>query len=171
MAASLAATSLALFAETTLKEGDVAPRISGHDQDGNRWSSTSRLGKRMVLVYFYPDASTAGSTTEACMLCDNMVAFRQAGVDVVGVSFNKRKTQKEFAFKYNLNFPLLADTHGSIAEEFGVRLDEQKKLDRRVSFLIGVDGKILHISDAPDPNVQLKEIAAALSQVPGPLPN
>jgi len=120
-----------------------------------------------VLLYFYPKDDTRGCTAEACSLRDNMVDFKEAGVEVVGVSFDPKDSHKKFIFKYNLNFPLLADTSGSIADAYGARMGKDKEMDRRISFLIGLDGKILHVTDSPDPAVHLKEIKAEIAKLKG----
>src|SRR5580704_15092550 len=108
-AAALASAALPLYADASLQVGQVAPRFSGHDQDGHTWKLSHYLGKKYVLLYFYPKDDTAGGTAEACGLRDNLVEFKQAGVEVVGISSDGKKSHKEFAFKNNLPFPLLAD--------------------------------------------------------------
>ena len=120
-----------------------------------------------MLLYFYPKDNTAGCTDEACKLRDNLVELKQVGVDVVGVSFDGRDSHKEFAFRNNLSFPLLADTSGEIADAYGARMGEDKKMDRRVSFLIGLDGRIIHVTDSPNPAVHLKEMMAAIAKLTG----
>ncbi len=164
-AAAMAVSALPLLAEAPLKPlktGDNAPLFLGHDQDGNKWKLSDHIGKRVVLLYFYPKDDTAGCTAEACGLRDNMAAFKQEGVEVVGVSFDDKKSHQNFAFKYNLDFTLLADTSGQIADAYGARMVNNKKMDRRVSFLIGLDGKIIHLTDSPDPAVHLREMAEAI---------
>jgi peroxiredoxin Q/BCP len=146
-------------------EGQIAPLFCGDDQDGRQWRLSEHIGKKMVFLYFYPMDDATGSTAEACNLRDNMIELRQDGVEVVGVSFNDKKTHRNFMFKYNLNFPLLADTCGSIADAYGVRMDAHQKLDRRVSFLIGLDGKIIQVTESPNPTVHIKELATALAKV------
>jgi peroxiredoxin Q/BCP len=145
--------------------GQTVPSFTGRDQDGSYWKLSDHIGKKVLFLYFFPKDDTAGCTTEACSLRDNMPELKQAGVDVVGVSFDDQDTHKNFAFKYNLNFPLLADTRGAIADAYGVRAGEHKKMDRRVSFLIGLDGKILHVTDSPDPALHVKELANALARL------
>ena len=162
----LSASALPLQAEPFLKVGQLAPLFSGHDQDGRRWSLSHYLGKKYVLVYFYPDDDTAGGVAEAVGLRDNLVQFKQAGVEVVGISTDGRRSHKEFSFKYGLPFPLLADRSGGLSQTYGALMDENKKMDRRISFLIGLDGRILHITDSPDPSVHLRamgQIAVDLS--------
>jgi peroxiredoxin Q/BCP len=146
-------------------EGQIAPRFTGEDQDGHSWKLSQHLAKKMVFLYFYPADDTAGGATEACNLRDNMLELRQEGVDVVGVSFDNKQTHRNFVFKYNVNFPLLADTGGHIADAYGVRTAPDKKLDRRVSFLIGLDGKIMHVTDSPDAALHMKELATALAKL------
>ena len=104
--------------------GRDAPLFSGRDQDGSLWRLADYLGKQLIFLYFYPRDDSADCTSEACGLRDNMAAFRQAGVEVAGVSFDTQESHKNFIFKYNLDFPLLADTDGAIADAYGARVDE-----------------------------------------------
>jgi peroxiredoxin Q/BCP len=164
-ALALAATAPALSAEPSMEVGQVAPLFSGHDQDGRKWELSHYLGKKYVLLYFYPADDTAGGTTEACGVRDNLPEFKQAGVEVVGVSADGKRSHKEFSFKNNLPFPLLADTRRQIADSYGARMDGENKMDRRISFLIGLDGRILRINKSPDPSVQLKEMAMEIVQL------
>jgi peroxiredoxin Q/BCP len=166
-AAALATAALPLSAEPSIRVGQIAPRFSGHDQDGHKWELSHYLGKKFVFLYFYPNDDTAGGTAEACGVRDNLVECKQAGVEVVGVSSDGEESHKNFAFKYNLAFPLLADTSGQIAEAYGARMRTDKKMDRRISFLIGLDGRILRITNSPDPAVHLKAMAEAIVQLRG----
>jgi peroxiredoxin Q/BCP len=166
-AALFATAALPLPAETTVSVGQLAPRFCGHDQDGHKWKLNHYVGRKFVLLYFYPEDGTAGSTMEACGLRDNLVEFKQAGVEVVGVSANGKRSHKEFAFKNNLAFPLLADKGRHIADLYGARRREDGRIDRRVSFLIGLDGRVLRITDSPDPAVHLKVMAAEIVQLSG----
>jgi thioredoxin-dependent peroxiredoxin len=164
-AAALAITATPLLANVVLREGDEAPRVSGRDQDGNKWNLKSKIGKEVVLLYFYPKDDTMGCTAEACGLRDKMVDFKRRDIDVVGVSFDNAESHQKFVFKYNLNFPLLTDTSGDIADAYGVRMGSDKHMARRVSFLIGLNGRIVHITDSPDPAVHLREMEEAITQM------
>lgn len=73
-----------------LKAGDIAPKFSLPDQDGEQVNLTDFQGQR-VLVYFYPKAMTPGCTVQACGLRDNMDELKKAGVDVLGISTDKPK--------------------------------------------------------------------------------
>src|ERR1700743_3703764 len=130
------------------KAGDKAPLIEGTDQDGKVWKLSDDVGKKVVLLYFYPKDDTPGCTKEACGFRDSIDALKAEGVEVVGVSFDSGESHLKFISKYKLNFPLLADTDGKIADAYGVRM-AGKSMANRVSFLIGLDGKIVHVTNSP----------------------
>src|SRR4051794_38495784 len=146
------------------KAGDKAPLISGKDQDGKTWNLEDVIGKKVLLLYFYPKDDTPGCTKEACGLRDKMSDLKKQDVQVIGVSFDSGESHKAFIAKYQLNFPLLADTDGKIAETYGVRMPD-KQMARRVSFLIGLDGKIVHVTDNRDAAVHLSEMSAAIQKL------
>jgi peroxiredoxin Q/BCP len=147
----------------TLKVGDKAPKVEGKDQDGKTWRLADSLGKKTVLVYFYPKDNTPGCTAQACGLRDNMEDFASKNVEVVGVSFDSSESHQKFIKSQNLNFRLIADEDGNIADAFGARIPE-KKMARRVSFLIGADGKIKHITDNPKADVHITEMKEAIGK-------
>jgi peroxiredoxin Q/BCP len=167
IAAAFAITTTPLLAKLPLTEGDKAPLFSSHDQDGNKFNLKSQIGKGIVLLYFYPKDDTRGCTAEACSLRDKMTDFKQRDVTVVGVSFDNAASHQQFSFKYNLNFPLLPDTKGEIADAYGVRVQPDKNMARRVSFLIGLNGRIVHITDSPDPAVHVREMQEAIGHMEG----
>jgi peroxiredoxin Q/BCP len=161
----LIATILAFGAEPAgPKVGDAAPAIVGKDQDGKEWKLADRAGKKVVLLYFYPKDNTPGCTKEACGLRDRMGELNQDDVEVVGVSFDTSESHRDFIAQYKLNFTLLADTDGHIADAFGARIDG-KNFARRVSFLIGKDGRIAHITDSPNPDTHLSEMKKAVAEL------
>ena len=81
---------------------------------------------------------------------------------VLGVSFDTADSHKKFIAAHQLNFPLLADTDGKITDAYGVRI-AGKNLSKRVSFLIGLDGKIVHVTDAGNPETHFTEMKAAIA--------
>jgi len=160
---------LVLFAAFTLsafgdmpKAGDTAPAFQGQDQDGKTISLSDYAGKTNVLLYFYPKDFTGGCTKEACGFRDRMGDLQTNNVAVIGVSFDSADSHKQFIAKYHLNFTLLADTDGKIADIYGVKMDG-KSMDRRVSFLIGLDGKIVHVTDAGNPDIHFNEMKDAIA--------
>ena len=155
---------LSATAAESPKVGVKAPLIEGKDQDGKAWKLADEVGKKVVLLYFYPKDDTPGCTKEACGLRDRMTDLKKDDVEVVGVSFDSAESHKAFIAKHNLNFTLLVDTDGKIAETYGAKMAD-RNMARRVSFLIGKDGKIAHITDNKDANVHLTEMKDAVEKI------
>lgn len=149
-----------------LKAGDAAPRVEGRDQDGKEWKLTDAVDRSVVLIYFYPKDDTPGCTKEACGFRDRIGDLKKDHVTVIGVSFDTAESHQKFIAKHTLNFPLLADTDGKIADAFGVRVPG-KEMARRVSFLIGRDGKIIHVTDSASADTHLKEMKEAVEKLGG----
>ena len=149
------------------KVGDAAPPVTGKNEKGKTWKLADAAGKKIVLLYFYPKDDTPGCTKEACGFRDSIGDLKKSGVEVLGVSFDGEESHQKFIEKHNLNFPLLADTDGKIADAYGVRVPG-KNVARRVSFLIGKDGKIVHVTDSPQADVHLNEMKAAVEKLRKP---
>ena len=160
----VAGLSLCVHAAQTPKAGDKAPLIEGKDQDGKTWKLADQVGKKNVLLYFYPKDDTPGCTKEACGFRDQLSELKKENVEIVGVSFDSADSHQKFIAKHNLNFPLLADTDGKIAEAYGVKM-EGKNMARRASFLIGTDGKIVHVTDTPAADKHLAEMKEAVEKL------
>ena len=132
-----------------LKEGQKAPEFTAADQDGNTVTLSQFSGKKVVL-YFYPKDDTPGCTTQACNLRDNYEALQSKGYQVLGVSVDNEKSHVKFIKKFNLPFPLLADTEHEIVEAYGVWV-EKSMYGRtymgtaRTTFVINADGVIQEI--------------------------
>lgn len=127
-----------------LAAGSPAPAVSLLDQHGNTTSLTDYKGRR-VMVFFYPKASTPGCTQQACALRD--IAGQVGDTAIIGISPDKPAAQKKFDDKYELGYPLLADTDHAVAEAFGVwRLKKNYGKEymgiERSAFLIGANGTI-----------------------------
>ena len=165
MAAVLLAALVPLVSTAQAKSpsaGDTAPLVQGTDQDGNSWKLSDFVGKKVVLLYFYPKDDTPGCTKEACGFRDRIGELKKQNVEVVGVSFDSAQSHQRFISKFKLNFPLLADTDGKIADAYGVRMPG-KNMDRRTSFLIGLDGKIVHVTDTMNAATHLSEMQGAVA--------
>jgi thioredoxin-dependent peroxiredoxin len=150
------------------KVGDMAPAFQGVDQNGNMVKSSDVIGKKIVLLYFYPKDFTGGCTKEACGFRDRMGDLQKDNVQVIGVSFDTLASHQAFISKYNLNFTLLADPDGKIADIYGTRITG-KNLAHRISFLIGLDGKIVHITNAGDPQKHFDEMKEAIASLQKPM--
>lgn len=133
----------------SLKVGDSAPDFSVNDQSGNPVKLSEFKGKKVVL-YFYPKDNTPGCTAEACNLRDNYEALQKAGYVVLGVSTDSEKSHQKFIDKFELPFPLLADTEKEIHEKYGTWVEKsmygRKYMGTaRTTFLIDENGKIEEI--------------------------
>src|SRR6185503_2114177 len=83
-------------AATVPKVGDMAPKFEGKDQNGKTWKLDDALGKKAVLLYFYPKDNTPGCTTQACGLRDRMGDLKKDNVEVIGVSFDSEESHRKF---------------------------------------------------------------------------
>ncbi|TDE16722.1 thioredoxin-dependent thiol peroxidase [Dyadobacter psychrotolerans] len=106
-----------------LQKGDAAPGFSAKDQNGNEVKLSDFEGKKVIL-YFYPKDDTPGCTAQACNLRDNYEAILNKGYVVLGVSVDTEKSHVKFIKKFDLPFPLLADTDHAIVEAYGVWVEK-----------------------------------------------
>lgn len=102
-----------------LKEGDQLPEFELKNQDGNIIKSTEFLGKKLV-IFFYPKANTPTCTVEACNLNDHISTLKKAGYQLIGISADSIKRQKNFHEKYGFRYDLLADEDQKVVNQFGV---------------------------------------------------
>jgi peroxiredoxin Q/BCP len=145
-----------------LKVGDKAPAINAKDQNGNEISLAQFKGKKVVL-YFYPKDSTPGCTKEACNFRDNYKALQKKGYEVIGVSADSEKSHLKFIEKYELPFPLIADTDQKVVNDYGV-WGLKKFMGReymginRTTFLIDEKGKIEKLIEKVDTENSTEQI-------------
>jgi peroxiredoxin Q/BCP len=147
---------------TTLKAGDKAPDFTAKDQNGKTVSLSDFQGKTVIL-YFYPKDDTPGCTAEACDFRDNYQSLIGKGFEVIGVSTDDEKSHKKFESKYNLPFPLIADTDHSIVEAYGVWGEKNmygKKYmgTMRTTFIINADGTINKVIDKVDTKASSQQV-------------
>jgi peroxiredoxin Q/BCP len=119
-----------------------------------------KLKGKYVVLYFYPKDDTPGCTKEACDIRDNWAKMQKAGVAVFGVSTQDNTSHKAFAEKYKLPFPLLPDDKGEIAAKYKVPVVNGNA--RRITYLIGKDGKIKHVWPKVTPVGHSAEILAQI---------
>jgi thioredoxin-dependent peroxiredoxin len=103
----------------TLKVGDKAPSFEAVDDQGKTWNSSEHIGKKIIVLYFFPAALTGGWTLQACGFRDETENLGK-GVEVVGVSGDAVENQKLFKSDKSLNFTLLSDEKGQLAQKFGI---------------------------------------------------
>ncbi|MEK7649387.1 MAG: thioredoxin-dependent thiol peroxidase [Patescibacteria group bacterium] len=147
-----------------LKEGSKAPAFNLPDQSGTNHSLKDYVGK-WLLIYFYPKDDTPGCTTEACTIRDSFTDFKKSKIAILGVSTDSITSHEKFARKYQLPFPLLADTDKKMVEAYGV-WGEKKFMGRtymgtrRMSFLINPEGKIAKMYSEVKPKEHADQVLA-----------
>ncbi|MEA1850031.1 MULTISPECIES: thioredoxin-dependent thiol peroxidase [Chryseobacterium] len=102
-----------------LKVGEKLPQFEGINQDGETVRSEQLIGKKLV-IFFYPQANTPTCTVEACNLSDNYSKLEKAGFQLLGISGDSVKKQKNFHSKFAFPYDLIADESHEILEKFGV---------------------------------------------------
>ncbi len=132
-----------------LDEGDEAPDFE-LESDGGEIIRLSALKGKPVIVYFYPKDDTSGCTKQAVAFTEKFEDFARLGVHIIGVSPDSAACRDKFKAKHKLTIQLAADTQKTACEAYGV-WKEKSMYGRkymgveRSTFLIGADGKILHI--------------------------
>ena len=138
----------------TLKPGDKAPSFSSKDQNGNTINLDDFKGSKLV-IYFYPKDNTPGCTAQACDLRDNYEHLLKNGYKVLGVSADSEKSHQKFISKYDLPFPLIADTDKEVLKAYGV-WGPKKFMGRtydgihRTTFVIDENGLISEVIEKVD---------------------
>jgi peroxiredoxin Q/BCP len=130
----------------SIKVGDRAPDFELESLSGEKVRLSDFLGKKNVVLFFYPKDETAGCTLEACTFRDAYEDFVDVGAEVIGVSADSLESHKRFAYRHHLPFVLLSDPKGQV----GARFDVRKALGifpGRVTFLIDKEGIVRHVTD------------------------
>ena len=147
-----------------LKVGDTAPDFSLLNEHGLPVSLKDFLGKRNVVLYFYPKDFTSGCTAEACNFRDSYEIYQDKGAVVIGVSLDNVESHLKFSEKYDLPFAILSDRNKEVAKAYGV-LGVGGFLTKRVTFIINKSGKITHIFPKVDVRRHSEEVLKALEEL------
>lgn len=161
---SLTITSIGIAGEQPVV-GTPAPEFELPDQDG-QLHSLEDYRDQWVVLYFYPKDETPGCTTEACEFRDNIFAFRELGVQILGVSLDDVESHKAFAENHGLPFPLLADSDGETSTAYGVKTRMfGMTVAKRQTFIIGPDGDIAKHYEKVKPDEHSAELLADLKEL------
>lgn len=145
--------------------GNPAPDFRLQDQNG-AWHTLEQYRGQWVALYFYPKDDTPGCTKEACAFRDNIFAFDKLNAVVLGVSLDDVNSHAEFAEKYSLPFPILADSDKQAASAYGVIMKiGSMQLASRQSFLIGPDGKVVKHYPKVNPETHSEDVLADLREL------
>lgn len=141
-----------------LAVGTDAPAFTVKDTNGNTVSLSDFKGKTVVL-YFYPKDDTPGCTKQACSFRDAKEQYTSKDIVVLGVSADDEASHQAFTQKYNLNFPLLADTNGELIKAYDV---DGGGYAKRVTYVIDGNGKIIHVDSSVNTSTHASDILATL---------
>lgn len=166
------------LSDVVLNVGDTVAEFQARDEKGDIWRSSDHVGKKMLVVYFYPADLTGGCTKQACGFRDDSAALEKAGIAVVGVSGDSPENHQLFRRVHGLNFTLLADEDGKVARTFGVPVREgatimktidgvEKTLIRGVTasrwtYVIGLDGRIVYKNTTVDAAADSQNVLKAV---------
>ncbi|MGI9292229.1 MAG: peroxiredoxin [Gammaproteobacteria bacterium] len=138
--------------------GDPAPAFRLQDQNGD-WQALEDYRGQWVTVYFYPKDDTPGCTVEAQAFRDNIDAYNELGIVVMGISLDDVISHEAFAQKYNLPFSILADADKTTAKDYGVYTKVATfEMAKRETFIIGPDGKVAKHYPLVNPSTHSKEV-------------
>ena len=134
-----------------LAAGTKAPLITSKDQDGNVFKLDDYKGNKVVL-FFYPKDDTSGCTKEACNLRDNYELLLKKGLKIVGISADDEKSHQKFIKKFDLPFPLIADTDKKVVNDYKVWAEKSLYGRKymgilRVTYVLDEAGKIILVID------------------------
>ena len=147
--------------ETRVKVGDLAPDFEGTASDGTKLRLNDFLGKKNVVLYFYPKDETEDCTIEACSFRDNLQSIRATWTEVIGVSLDSIESHREFSQKHQITFPLISDEEKKLARAYGV-LSEDGERAERVTFIIDRTGRVVKIFPKVDVTKHTHQVVGAL---------
>ncbi|NWJ51275.1 MAG: peroxiredoxin [Bacteroidetes bacterium] len=128
-----------------IKIGSTIPQFVLTDQNGTLFNINSVLGKKNLVIYFYPKDDSPGCTAQACSFQDQFEVFKEADAVIIGISGQSVESHKEFALKHRLTFTLLSDKGNKIRKIFGVPTNLFGLLPGRVTYIADKTGKVIYI--------------------------
>lgn len=128
--------------------GDSCPHFVLPDQNGEQFDIASVLGKKNLVIYFYPKDETGGCTAEACAFRDNYSSFEELDCEVIGISSDSIQSHERFATRLQLNFRLLADEKKTVRNLFGVPRNLFGLISGRVTYIVDKSGIVRHVHNS-----------------------
>ncbi len=147
-----------------LRIGDALPEFTLNDQLGNPFNSKQYLGKKPLVIFFYPKDYTPGCTKEVCSFRDSYEEFTELGAEVIGISADSETTHRKFAASYKLPFLLLADTDKKVRKLFKVENALFNLLPGRETYVVGKDGNIIMVFNSMSASDHMAKALKALKR-------
>ena len=132
--------------DTQLQVGEYVPSFTLHDQDSKLFNIHDYIGKKVLVLYFYPKDESMVCTKEACAFRDEFDDFTKAGALVVGINGGTVASHKEFQQHYKLPFTLLSDQDDKVYNMFGIK--SKMFIPGRVTYVVDLKGKVVYMHEA-----------------------
>jgi peroxiredoxin Q/BCP len=145
-----------------IKVGDTIPHFTATDTESQAFDSATVVGKKPLVIYFYPKDNTPGCTAQACSFRDNYEDFTDLGAEVIGISSDSTTSHQKFAKQYKLPFILLSDSDKKIRKLFGVPTGLFGLMPGRVTYVTDKEGVVQMVFDSV---MATKHIPKALAAV------
>lgn len=147
--------------------GSSVPEFSLLDQHGGVFDMNVVMGKKNLVIFFYPQDDSPGCTKEACYFRDQFEIFREADAMIIGISGQSVESHRKFAEKYHLSYTLLSDAGNHIRHLFGVPTNLFGMLPGRVSYVVDKTGKVVFIFNSQlNVTRHVEEALAILKKLP-----
>lgn len=148
-----------------LKVGDKVPNFIAKDASGSTFDSSTVIGVKPVVLYFYPKDDTPGCTTQACSFRDQYEDFKDLGSEVIGVSGDTSSSHQKFSEKYKLPFTLLSDHDKKLRNLFGVPTALFGLIPGRVTYVMDEKGIVRLIFDNLSAKVHIDKALQMLKKI------
>lgn len=148
-----------------IKIGDTIPAFTAKDTNGTDFNSQNIIGKKPLVIYFYPKDNTPGCTAEACSFRDQYEDFKDLGAEVIGISSDSIASHQKFSKQYKLPFLLLSDADKKIRTLFGVPSAMFGLLPGRVTYVTDKMGVVTMIFDSMMGNKHIPKALEAIKKL------
>lgn len=126
----------------SIQIGDKCPTFNAQISSDNSFDLTELIGKKNLVIFFYPKDFTPGCTTEVCAFRDNYEAFQELNCEVIGVSSDSSDSHDKFSEKHELQYILIPDNNKKIQKLFGVPKSLFGLIPGRVTYIIDINGTV-----------------------------
>jgi len=148
-----------------LKKGDTIPTFSLNDQHGNLFQIADLIGKKPIVIFFYPKDYTPGCTKEACSFRDSYEDFTELGAEVVGISSDSESSHRKFATTFKLPYVLLADARKKVRRLFKIENSLFNLLPGRETYVVDLEGKVIMVFNSMSPAHHMTKALKGLKSI------
>jgi len=148
-----------------LPVGSTIPNFKLKDQKGEWFDTADHIGKKPIVIFFYPKDFTPGCTAEVCSFRDNFEDFSDAGALVVGISSDSEKSHRNFSKKHELPFVLLSDRDKTVQRKFKVAKRFMNLLPGRETFVVDRTGRVVMAFQALQASGHVRNALKAIKEI------